>query len=668
MSLLRLSSLFSLALIWSVAASAVCYERFYTKEHIASQDKDANGNSLQKVKNILFEFESNYDTRVGQLRLQIQMRDEGVKKVAELRASCEYTGTSQYDNRPTSSTSECTVLPPGRGRFFMQTLAKKGSKFTDDLPGGWIDGAEGVQIHLGLIRKDFEDEDNHSKNPEPVIFIDVANGRVPVQVPEHDNDMWVYNSPIVNHYSPDPLNKKCQPLLWEAHSMSPARLWNEAILYSVRNDLARPTVTARNLYHLSALMWDIYASYEASSPAYQTRYNPPQWSSKESARAMAIHGAAQAFLKERYKLAPSEGDNYPPDDYEPGDGEPDRLLGGFYEKLIKKLDIPESRENTQHFQFGEGIATQFLANNLDDGSREELNHAAEDSYELINEGIADVSQSGLRLPTDDVDTMITGFFEFSSNFWENFPQKSEEIEYWERSLYFYTPPYLGSDISEQIKIDHWVRLNIPGSIDQGGTSVASEQSPLTLYWGRLPTFADLSGHKSATRDGVYFEEELDYPGGPGRFEEMVLKNLEVVQFSALLNPLDTTGQDFALQNPGAEMIDISPLSLGNNELGTNNGVGRRYNPRQCANSTDIETCAEYQPYLVKAADYYRSIAEFWADGPASETPPGHWNTLANSVMDEMVRIEKPFAWMPVGDEPATVLSRQEYELRLYLKL
>ena len=27
------------------------------------------------------------------------------------------------------------------------------------------------------------------------------------------------------------------------------------------------------------------------------------------------------------------------------------------------------------------------------------------------------------------------------------------------------------------------------------------------------------------------------------------------------------------------------------------------------------------------------IAEFWADGPDSELPPGHWNTLANYVTD-----------------------------------
>ena len=29
------------------------------------------------------------------------------------------------------------------------------------------------------------------------------------------------------------------------------------------------------------------------------------------------------------------------------------------------------------------------------------------------------------------------------------------------------------------------------------------------------------------------------------------------------------------------------------------------------------------------------LAEFWADGPSSETPPGHWNVLANYVTDQL---------------------------------
>ena len=39
------------------------------------------------------------------------------------------------------------------------------------------------------------------------------------------------------------------------------------------------------------------------------------------------------------------------------------------------------------------------------------------------------------------------------------------------------------------------------------------------------------------------------------------------------------------------------------------------------------------PQVVRRGDFARVMAEFWADGPKSETPPGHWNTLANAVSD-----------------------------------
>ncbi|MDB4783480.1 vanadium-dependent haloperoxidase, partial [Verrucomicrobiales bacterium] len=47
----------------------------------------------------------------------------------------------------------------------------------------------------------------------------------------------------------------------------------------------------------------------------------------------------------------------------------------------------------------------------------------------------------------------------------------------------------------------------------------------------------------------------------------------------------------------------------------------------------------YPDNKVLRADYGRVIAEFWADGPDSETPPGHWNVVANEVTNhpKMIR-------------------------------
>jgi len=93
---------------------------------------------------------------------------------------------------------------------------------------------------------------------------------------------------------------------------------------------------------------------------------------------------------------------------------------------------------------------------------------------------------------------------------------------------------------------------------------------------------------------------------------MVPELVEVITRSAQLDPVD------------GEMIDISAGALGNNSLGANDGAGHALNPA---------TGSPYPPHTVARADFGRTLAEFWADGPRSETPPGHWNAIANHVTD-----------------------------------
>src|SRR5687767_12873722 len=86
-----------------------------------------------------------------------------------------------------------------------------------------------------------------------------------------------------------------------------------------------------------------------------------------------------------------------------------------------------------------------------------------------------------------------------------------------------------------------------------------------------------------------------------------------------------------LDQDDSVMIDLSPSSNGNitafpttveslqdfYELldGGDKGQGYSLNPH---------TGLPYEPQLVRRGDYTRVLAEFWADGPTSETPPGHW--------------------------------------------
>jgi hypothetical protein len=45
--------------------------------------------------------------------------------------------------------------------------------------------------------------------------------------------------------------------------------------------------------------------------------------------------------------------------------------------------------------------------------------------------------------------------------------------------------------------------------------------------------------------------------------------------------------------------------------------------------------------MVRRGDFYRVISEFWADGPHSTAPPGHWNEIRNDVTDRMEQLGIP---------------------------
>ena len=54
--------------------------------------------------------------------------------------------------------------------------------------------------------------------------------------------------------------------LYSQHSV--ARIWNEAQLSAIRKDLGRPTVQARNLFHVSIAMYDAWAVFDTIAETY----------------------------------------------------------------------------------------------------------------------------------------------------------------------------------------------------------------------------------------------------------------------------------------------------------------------------------------------------------------------------------------------------------------
>ncbi len=206
------------------------------------------------------------------------------------------------------------------------------------------------------------------------------------------------------------------------------------------------------------------------------------------------------------------------------------------------------------------------------------------------------------------------------------------------------PPLPGNpDITDP---NRWQPLALQFFIDQSGNPIPfGYPEALSPEWGQVTAFAlkadDLTIYQ---RDGFDYWVYHD-PGPPpliGTATEDLYKSgfEQVAEWSGLLDPTD------------GSMIDISPASRGNSTLGTNDGTGHLLNPA---------TGLPYTPQIVPAGDYYRVLAEFWADGPDSETPPGHWFTIANYVSDHP-QFEKRFE----GEGP--ILGDLEWDVKLFLAL
>ena len=101
--------------------------------------------------------------------------------------------------------------------------------------------------------------------------------------------------------------------LFSQHSI--ARKWNEVLLNAIRNDYARPTVHARNLFHSSILMYDSWAVYQSLQQTYfldnsilgdyNVNFNgitPP--SNIDSATSVTMSYAMEKLLKHRFQFAP----------------------------------------------------------------------------------------------------------------------------------------------------------------------------------------------------------------------------------------------------------------------------------------------------------------------------------------------------------------------------
>ena len=350
------------------------------------------------------------------------------------------------------------------------------------------------------------------------------------------------------------------------------RFWNERLLDAIRLDTPRPTVHARNLFHLSVTAWDCWVAYDTGINAapYLVEETGAESGSVEAARSKCISYAAYRLLKHRFTVSPGAVQSQAAFDSAMDE------LGCDSTVTTTDGDSPEAIGN----RIGEAV----IAYGAIDGANEAADYADDTGYAPVNEALI-VSIAGN--PMND------------PNRWQ------------------------------PLSLDFFVTQNgIPLPID--------EQEFISPNWDNVTPFALVRPAPGVPYVDPGLPPQLGGEGDP-EFRDAVL---EVLRLSSQVDPDDGV------------MIDISPASNGNNPLGTDSGSGRPVNPA---------TGEPYATNLVKRADYGRVLAEFWADGPDSETPPGHWNTIAHTVTDDP-RFERRIEGM--GEE----LDPLEWDAKLHLAL
>ena len=352
-----------------------------------------------------------------------------------------------------------------------------------------------------------------------------------------------------------------------------ARFWNEEILNAIRIDLPHPPVHARNLFHLSAVMYDAWAAYdsEAAGFLYGAKHTAPDL---ESARHEAISYAAYRLLRQRYALS---------------------------RNAVTTLAVLDARFAAFGFDRNNVDATPTTPAGVGNAVFAALNAFVADDGARQNFAYADL------LPSEGGYVTVN-----------------------------YLPLAIAIPGTLAMDVNRWQPLAITDATSQNGIPVDSIQKFQGPQWLNVRPFA-------LTRE-VAGRPWID-PGPPPVLGGPTTAEFRENVVAVLRHALELTPDD-------GVTLDFSPGAFGNNSLGANDGTGRPLNPF---------TGQPYPPNWVKRGDFGRVLAEFWADGPSSETPPGHWNTLANYVSDSAHASRK------IGGEGEDV-DDLEWDVKLYFAL
>jgi len=161
---------------------------------------------------------------------------------------------------------------------------------------------------------------------------------------------------------------------------SVARLWNEEVLVAIRNDFARPTVHARNLFHLSFGMYDAWAIYQPDADTYFLGKTVQGYTSeiepiakpydRVAAQEQAISYVAYRLIEHRFVNAPR---------YNRIMNNIDRLM----EQLGYDINITSTDYHCSAAGLGNYLAQQIIEYGLQDGANE-ANDYTNLYYEPVN--------------------------------------------------------------------------------------------------------------------------------------------------------------------------------------------------------------------------------------------------------------------------------------------
>ena len=358
----------------------------------------------------------------------------------------------------------------------------------------------------------------------------------------------------------------CTP---ELGGRSVARIWDEAVLDAIRRDVPAPTTHARNLFHLSAGMWDAWAAYDRSADGYFVR-EKHRSGDVQSARETAISYAAYRILLWRYAQGAGLQTTF------------DALTA-----TMTSLCLSPAYTNAR------GECSR-RPREPDRGGRDRRGPARRLAR-----------AAGLRRP--------------------ELPGRERAARRGAAGRHHARPGLLAAAGARPDRRAERDRRSRPGAVvHRRGVGSRARLRAAGLAQGlpidRLPI--DPGKPPFGTADSASYKQQA----------------VEVIRASAELDANDAT------------TIDVGPGSFGDNPLGANGGDGYERNP---------VTGKPYAPNVARRADFARLVTEFWADGPSSETPPGHWNVVANVVSDS------PLLAARVGTSAA---ERLKWDVRLYFAL